>query len=141
MKNFFLVIVSTLLLSFNAFAQSTKDLPTYVRTSFDQKFPGAQKVKWSKENATEWEAEFKMGAKEYSANFNSEGLWVETEYKIGANEIPAAVTASLGKEFPGYKLVESEVSETARGKVYELTIKTGTKKTEIAFDENGVIQK
>jgi len=141
MMNVVLVFIAALIISFDASAQIPKDLPAKVKTSFDQKFPGAQKVKWSKENATEWEAEFKMDAKEYSANFNSEGLWLETEYEISADEIPAAVTKTLTKEFPGYKIVESEVSETYKGKVYEFVIKTGSKKQEVVFDENGVIQK
>ena len=141
MKNLILVFAAALFISVTACAQTPKDLPAKVKTAFDQKFPGAQKVKWSKETATEWEAEFNMSGKEYSANYTADGSWMETEYEIGANEIPAAVTTTLGKEFPGYKLVESEISETAKGKLYEFEIKTGTKKQEVALDENGVIKK
>lgn len=141
MKNLVLVFAATLLISVTACAQNPKDLPTKVKTAFDQKFPGAEKVKWSKENATEWEAEFKLAGKEYSANYSVDGNWMETEYEISADQIPAAVTQTLSKKFPGYKLVESEISETAKGKVYEFEIKTGSKKTEVALDENGVIQK
>lgn len=141
MKRLILVFAAALFISVTACAQTPKDLPAKVKTAFDQKFPGAQKVKWSKENSTEWEAEFKMSGKEYSANFNTDGTWMETEYEIGANEIPVAVTTTLGKEFPGYKLVESEISETAKGKLYEFEIKTGTKKQEVALDESGVIKK
>lgn len=141
MKNLMLVLAASLFISVTASAQTPKDLPAKVKTSFDQKFPGTQKVKWSKENSTEWEAEFKMSGKEYSANYNNDGTWMETEYEISVNEIPIAVSKTLGKEFPGYKLVESEISETAKGKLYEFEIKTGAKKQEVALDENGVIQK
>jgi hypothetical protein len=141
MKNLILVFAVALLISITACAQTPQDLPVKIKTAFDQKFPGAQKVKWSKENTTEWEAEFKMAGKEYSANYTADGTWMETEYEIAASEIPAAVIQTLSKEFPGYKLVESEVSETTKGKVYEFEIKTGMKKTEVALDENGVIQK
>lgn len=141
MKNLILVFAAAILISVTACAQNPKDLPAKVKTAFDQKFPGAQKVKWSKENATEWEAEFKMSGKEYSANYKADGSWMETEYEISANEIPAAVTTSLGKDFPGYKLVEFEISETAKGKIYEFEIKTGTKKQEVALDEKGVLKK
>ncbi len=73
MKNLVVVLAAALFISLTACAQTPKDLPVKVKTSFDQKFPGVQKVKWSKENATEWEAEFKMAGKEYSANYTAEG--------------------------------------------------------------------
>jgi len=141
MKKLILVLAAATLISVTAFAQNGKDLPAKVKTSFEQKFSGAQKVKWGKENATEWEAEFTMNNKEYSANFNIDGTWLETEYKIGEKEIPAAVTKTLGKEFPGYKLLESEVSETAKGKVFEFEVQTGKTKMEVAINVDGTLIK
>lgn len=141
MKNLALIFVVASFISLNACAQNAKNLPIKVKTAFNQKFPGAQKVKWGKENATEWEAEFTLNNKGYSANFNTDGNWLESEYKIGEKEIPAAVTATLGKQFPGYKIVESEISETAKGKVYEFAIKTGKTKTEVAVNPDGTLVK
>ena len=141
MKYLVLVFAAASLISVIACAQNAKDLPEKVKTAFDQKFPGARKVKWGKENATEWEAEFALNSKEYSANFNVDGNWLETEYEIGEEEIPAAVTKTLDKEYPGYKLIESETSETAKGKLYEFEIKTGKGKMEIAVNADGTFFK
>ncbi len=141
MKISILVFAAVILISVIACAQTSKDLPIKVKTAFGQKFPAAQNVKWTKEKANEWEAEFKFSGKEYSANYKTDGSWMETEHEISAVEIPAAVTKTLGKEFPGYKLLESEISETAKGKLYEFEIKTGSKKQEVALDEKGIIQK
>ncbi len=90
MKTPILIIVAALFISLSAFAQNPKDLPAKVKTSFDQKFPSAQKTTWAKESAKEWEVEFTMNNKDYSANFNTEGVWLETEYKISEKEIPAS---------------------------------------------------
>jgi hypothetical protein len=59
-----------LLFSASAFAQelAEKAIPAAVKTAFFQKFPTAKKVNWDLESATEWEAEFKQGGKEYAAN-------------------------------------------------------------------------
>lgn len=141
MKNLVLIFVIASFISLHACAQNAKNLPIKVKTAFNQKFPGAQKVKWGKENATEWEAEFTLNNKGYSANFNTDGNWLESEYKIGEKEIPTAVTATLGKQFPGYKIAESEISETAKGKVYEFAIKTGKTKTEVAVNPDGTLVK
>jgi hypothetical protein len=141
MKNLILVFAAALFISVTACAQTPKDLPAKVKTAFDQKFPGAQKVKWSKEKANEWEAEFKLSGKEYSANYNADGSWMETEHEISVAEIPAAVTKTLGKEFPGYKLLETEISETAKEKLYEFEIKTSTSKMEVALKADGILVK
>ena len=141
MKNLVLVLSAAMMISFTACGQNAKDIPVKVKTAFEQKFPGAQNVKWGKENSTEWEAEFKMNAKNFSANYTVDGKWMESEYEISANEIPVAVTTTLGKEFPGYKLLVSEVSETAKGKVYEFEIKTGNTKKEVAVNPDGTLVK
>jgi uncharacterized membrane protein YkoI len=141
MKTPILVIVSALFISLNAFAQNPKDLPSKVKTSFDQKFPGARNTKWNKENAKEWEVEFTMNNKDYSASFSPDGNWLETEYKISETEIPAVVTSALGKEFPGYKIGISEISETSKGKVYEFDIISGKVKKEVSINADGTLVK
>jgi len=129
---------SVLVLS-QACAQTNE--PTEVTTAFSQKFPTAKKAKWDKENATEWEVEFKMNGKDYSANYTSEGIWQETEYEISKSDIPAAVKQTLNNEFAGYKIEESEISEKATGKVYEFAIEKGNSDMEIAIAPDGKILK
>jgi uncharacterized membrane protein YkoI len=141
MKKLFLVFIAASLISAIACAQNAKKIPAKVKSAFEQKFPMAQKVKWGQENATEWEAEFTLNNIKYSANFNVKGNWLETEYKIGENEIPAIVIKTLGKEFPGYKIEASEISETAKGKIYEFEIKTSKTKTEVGVNADGTLVK
>jgi len=64
-----------------------QSVPEKVKSAFAGKFPNASSVKWDKENDEEWEAEFKMDGKEYSANFTVDGNWKETEYEIKKSEI------------------------------------------------------
>ncbi len=126
-------------ISFSSCGQGSKNLPENVKTAFSAMFPDASNVKWDKENETEWEAEFKMSGKEYSANFDSAGKWMETEFEIAVSDIPAEVKASLDKEFPEGKIEESEISETADGKAYEFSIKQGKELVEVSMDSGGNI--
>ncbi|MFH1319700.1 MAG: PepSY-like domain-containing protein [Bacteroidota bacterium] len=141
MKTLFLVIASAAIVSFNACSQTSKDVPANLKTAFSKKFPDATKVKWDKENEKEWEAEFKMDGKEYSASFDNNGAWMETEYEISTNEIPAVVKTTIEEEFSGYKIAESEISETADGKVYEFELEKDKVEMEVAIDTNGKIIK
>ncbi len=80
-----------------------------------------------------------MDGKEYSANFDVNGLWLETEYEISESEIPSTVKATLDKEFHAYKISEFEISETANGNVYKFELKKNGKKSEVSIDLNGKV--
>ena len=141
MKNLSVLILAITMFSFTACGQSAKNVPSEVKNAFSQKFPEATKVKWDKENATEWEAEFILNGVEYSANYDKSGTWMETEYKIASSELPAAVQAALEEQFGEYELDLAEVTETAEGKLFELGLKKGKEEMEISIDMNGKVLK
>lgn len=140
MKNLILISMIMAVVSLSACGQN-KDVPAKVKTAFEQKFPTAQKVNWDKENETEWEAEFKMNGEEYSANFTTDGKWMETEYEIEESDLPQAVKQTLDNEFAGYDIEEVEISETPDGKVYEFALEEGETELEVAISPNGKVVK
>lgn len=121
--------------------ESKDKVPQVVKDAFAKKFPTAKKVDWEKENKNEWEAEFKLNKVEYSANFLEDGTWKETEHEIDKKEVPKNVILSLESSFPGYKIEEAEISETAEGMVYEFEIEKGKSEIEVAIDVNGKVIK
>jgi uncharacterized membrane protein YkoI len=141
MRNVFLMMVLVAAFGFAACAQTAKDVPAKVTAAFSEKFPDAKKVKWDKENDQEWEVEFKMNGKEYSANFNVGGMWMETEYEISKKDIPAAVQQTLDTDFAGYKIEEAEISETADGAVYEFEIEKDKLEMEVVISPAGEVVK
>lgn len=140
MKNVMIVVMLLSIMLSTACGQKS-DVPTKVKTAFNQKFPDATKVSWDKENATEWEAEFKMDGKEYSANFDTDGNWKETEYEISKSDIPSSVKSTLDKDFEAYKIEEAEISETSDGKVYEFELENGENDIEVAISPEGKVIK
>jgi len=109
-------------------AQTLKDsdVPSAVKMTFTKTFPNAKDVKWSKESEKEFEAEFKNGSMEQAANFDEMGKWLITETEIKKSELPAAVTASLKKEFADYKIEEAEKADTPdKGIFYEVEVEKG----------------
>ncbi len=140
MKTLNLIAVAFAVISFPAFAQNTT-APKSVVKAFTQKFSDAKSVKWDKENETEWEAEFKLKGVEYSANFSTEGTWKETEHKIETSAIPSNVKQTLDGEFAGYKIEEAEISETAKGTVYEFKLEKGETEMGVAISPDGKVVK
>lgn len=119
-----------------------KDVPAAVKNAFTKAFPNVKNAKWSKEDANEFEAEFRAGKEEKSAVFDSNGTWINTETEIETNELPASVQSSIKKQYPGYKIREAEILETPNGvKSYEVEIKKGGMKHEIVLSADGAITK
>lgn len=140
MKTLKLFVIVFAAISINACAQKT-NVPENVNKAFTQKFPDAKSVKWDKENETEWEAEFKLNGEEYSANYSTDGVWKETEHEIEKSDIPANVKQTLDTEFAGYKIEESEISETAEGSVYEFALEKDETEMEAAISPDGKVVK
>jgi hypothetical protein len=127
-------------LAFGLFAYAQTP-PAQVNDSLNKKFAGATKVKWDKENDSEWEAEFKLKGKKYSANFSNEGKWMETEHEIKKSAIPANVKQTLDSEFAGYDVEKAEISETAKGSVYEIELEKDESEMEVAITPEGKVVK
>jgi uncharacterized membrane protein YkoI len=125
------------------FAQkiSSDKVPANVLNAFKAKFPAATDVNWGVEKSTDYEAEFKINGEEYSANFNQNGKWLETEMNIDASKLPEPVSQTLAKEFAGFKISEAEKIETPdKGIVYEIEMKDdkGTSK-EVEISAEGKV--
>ncbi len=141
MKNLFLVIAVAAIFSLTACARSGKSVPAKVKTAFSQKFPNAKKVSWDKENAHEWESEFKMNGTADSASFATDGTWKETEYRVKSADLPAAVKSTLKTKFKEYDLEIVEVSETPEGKVFEMKLENDEHNMEVVMDGHGKVLK
>jgi len=118
MQKLMLLLALCLGSGFAACAQKTP--PAAAVTAFNQRFQNVQKIDWGKEKNGEWEAEFKQGGAEMSANFSAEGKWLETETEIKIADLPAAVQAAV----KGEKVKEASKILRADGStVYEAEVK------------------
>ena len=117
-------------------------VPAAVKAAFAKKFPGAVTAGWGKENAKEYEAAFKLNGKSASANFLTDGSWVETEMEINISELPAAVATAVKTKHPGATILKVYKIDNAKGDLtYEAEIKTGNKKQEMILKADGTIIK
>lgn len=118
------------------------DVPKAVAAAFAKKFPAATNIKWDKENAHEYEASFKMGSKNYSANFNDAGEWLETESSTAFAELPAKVQNAYNSTHNGVAVKAAAKIETAKGEIkYEVEYKSGKKTKEVFYNAEGEVLK
>jgi hypothetical protein len=137
MKNIFIVLTTAITVCLSANCQGLK-VPDAVKNAFTAKFPAATNVKWGKENAKEYEAEFKLGNNAVSANFKLDGSWVETESVIPESELPAAVKTAVSTKYPGAPVILAEKTEQPGNKIlYEVTVKVNGKKKSVELKPDG----
>jgi hypothetical protein len=135
MKKVSLMILAVMIFCNVSFALTP---PVAVKTAFDKKFPAALKVKWGKESAKEWEADFSLDGIKISAVFYEDGKWLETEQMIKKSELPKAVAEAIKAKYPTWTISEADKTESAKlGAIYEADLKKGKMKKAIAFKEDG----
>ena len=116
--------------------------PAAVQAAFKAKFPTVQKAKWDMEDQNEWEAEFKTDGKEMSANFSTDGTWLETETELKAADLPQAVKDAIASQFAGYKMEEASMVQTAEMAAgYEVELEKGETTIEVLFGADGTVIK
>ena len=129
------MVASVLVLAGAAFAAVP---PAKVTNAFNAKFAHAANVKWAKENAKEWEAEFTIDGVKMSANFANDGSWVETETEIPIGDLPSAVASSIKRSHAGWTVTHSyRIESASKGTFYEAEIRSGKKKQEVILKEDG----
>jgi len=139
MKTLITLFFISALFASPSFGQKT--VPENVKKEFVKKYPAAQAVKWSSEEANEWEAEFTVNGTEMSASYDNKGTWLESETEISTKDLPAGVTASLTKDFAGYKTGEMSAIEDPQMKGFEVALKKGDSSLEVVFDNSGKVIK
>lgn len=118
--------------------QAQINAPIAVSSAFSKKFPDARHVKWGKESAKEFEAEFEMKGRKLSANFDLQGNWKETETEIDVIDLPGTIARSIAAKYPGAVISAANKIEKAGGKIfYEANLKLKGKKIEVELLADG----
>ncbi|NVO19483.1 MAG: PepSY-like domain-containing protein [Bacteroidetes bacterium] len=139
MKTLFTFAICLLLFSLSTMAGRP---PEAVARAFKLKFPTASHVKWGKENPSEWEANFVMAGINSSANFSTDGSWLETEKEVPLNQLPEAVVIAIKKAGKNNQIIGASMIESLKdGILYEADVKSRIRKKEVIYRVDGSLLK
>lgn len=91
-------------------------VPSVVLNTFKANYASAQQVEWDKYQG-KYEAEFKIGTEELEALYSADGKQLMVKQDLALTAIPAAISASVQKNFQAY--VIDDIDQVTRdGKTY-----------------------
>ncbi len=112
------------------------EVPSVVMNAFDSKFPNAMDVEWERKGDI-FNVDFEIDKIDHEAWMDATGKIIKLETEIKETEVPAAVKATIAKDFKDCHIDDAEKIEKD-GKIYysiELDGKTGDRT--IIFDAAG----
>lgn len=141
MKKLNWLLVGAVLMSIPSCGNKNKsvEVPEKIKLSLLKHFPDATEIKWEKETAYEWEADFKMYENKYSANFDPEGNMLVMEYDMNVKDLPLPIVQNIDSTFTGYKIKKAEYAEKGEIHFFEIELANSEKTLEVVYDETGAM--
>ena len=86
-----------------------EQVPAPVQKAFDKAFSMPMDVEWD-QKGTQYKVEFETGLffTDHEVWYDATGRMLRHEEEISASDLPAAVTAAINSEFPGYRMDDTE---------------------------------
>lgn len=140
---------------------SATQVPAAVCAAFADRFPSVKVLTWEKESQQAplvyeyethndfkardaflsqevYEAHFRLSGQELSVLFTPSGLVQETETEMAFSQLPAAILASLARDFTDYQVREAATITKADGStVYEAGLALAGKQQDVLFTADG----
>jgi hypothetical protein len=141
MKALSSLIVMILILSSLSFAQKvTPDkVPAIVKQAFTKEYPKTIETGWRMYD-NNYQAMFNINGVKHAAKFDKSGQWIDKEERIDLTNLPKEVTASIAKNFAGYKTYEAEKVETPnKGMLYNVGLEKEKTFLEVHFSIKGEV--
>lgn len=131
------------------------EAPENVRTAFETKYPQATNVRWQYHRPDvvdiDWEwsgwtglddrdylVTYNWDGSEYWAWYDQDGNWIGTVNRAESGSLPAAVSSTVNKEYPGATVVSVDRENDKDRTAYEIDLDNGSK---LLIDENGNVLK
>lgn len=113
-------------------------VPEIVERAFEKQYPNAVDVEWEVDSNGYWEGSFEEKGEKFRADFQEDGLWVETETSIEFSDLPDAVQKAVREDYGDDEIVEVERTDSAlRGTFYDVEFKRPGKNQDVEYFANG----
>lgn len=116
------------------------EVPSVILNHFQRNFSKASDVEWEIKG-DHYEVEFETGVlgDDHKILYSRSGKIMSHEEEISKSNLPKAVSTSISKSFPGYRIDDVKKISDSSGIMYKAELKNSTQKWKVAFDSQGKI--
>ena len=112
-------------------------VPGKVKEAFMKEYPKAMESSWRMDNSN-YQVIFTLMGTKHAIKYDKTGQWIDKEERIELSNLPKEITASITKNFAGYKAYEAEKVETPmKGTLYNVGIEKEKEFLEAHFSVTG----
>jgi hypothetical protein len=116
----------------------TDQVPSVVDNTVKAKFSGAGDIEWKKTGPA-YEADFKIGTLEHTAEIDSTGKLLRYKIDILPADLPPAILQSLEKSYKGMKVDDVEKLDIVGVVYYQVELENKPKDIELVFLPDGTL--
>ena len=115
---------------------SPNDLSANIKAAVQSMYPNAQITGADLEHSSITEVDIWHDNKKKEVRFNAMEEWLETEYDVLREEVPAAILDELGSQYPNPVIDDIDCYETPDGKYYRFEIIVNNREVKVNIQEN-----
>ncbi len=140
MKNFKIVMIALLgTAGVSAQDLNSNDVPSDLRTTFEQAYPKATDVEWEMEGDN-YKVEFEINREDHEIWYPADENTAKTEKEISENDLPQAVVSAISSTYAGYKIDSIEMTEENGSATYEVEMEKGwNDEKQVVFNAEGKV--
>lgn len=130
------MVIAGLMVTVQAMAQSSNQVPSAVMEAFRTAFPTATDVEWDREGQ-HYEVDFEVNRLDHEAWYNGEGKVVRHKQEMRNRDLPEQVRNGVKRNNKGYRVTDVEKLTIGNEVVYKLELMRFFREREITVDERG----
>src|SRR5680860_1214656 len=116
-----------------------KDVPTDLKTAFEQSYPNATDVEWEMEGDSD-KVECEIDREDGEIWYAADGKTAKTEREITEKDLPRNIRSAISDRYAGYKVDSIEMTEEGGSATYEVELEKGwDDEKQVVFDADGKV--
>ncbi len=116
-----------------------QNVPSNIRTTFEQAYPNASDVEWEMEGQN-YKVEFDVNWQDSEVWYSSDGSTVKTETEIKKKDLPQAILATIDNQYATYRVDSIEKTDQNGSVTFEVELEKGwDEEKQLLLDANGIV--
>lgn len=112
------------------------EVPEEIVANFEKTYPGANDVEWERRGEG-FSVELEEKRMDREIWYDASGEILRMEKELMEDELPAAITKALKKDYAGFRIEDAELRQEKGTTTYFVELEKGGVEKKVSFDKSG----